>query len=60
MTRPEAAPVVTVKILEERQQVAPMWISLKYVAVAVDGPTTLAGPHKDARQPATQLDAHFL
>src|SRR5574339_842363 len=50
MTSSEAAAVVAVKVLEEQEEVAPMWIVLQNLACPVHRPAPILAPQKDRHQ----------
>jgi hypothetical protein len=60
VTCSQAASVVTVKIFEEKQQVAPVRIALELFERSVHRATSLAVAQEDANQSALQFNADLL
>src|SRR5215831_15309997 len=55
MASTEAGAIVAMKVLVEREVIAPMWILLKRAGTPVDWPPAMIVPQKHADQPALDL-----
>jgi hypothetical protein len=60
MTGAQASPIVAVEILEELQVIAPMRVSLKFLAAAEDGAATSFVTDENTREPARYLFSYLM
>src|ERR1700691_4718736 len=59
MIRAESRARIAMEIFVEQNQIAPMWIGLKYLAVAEHGPSALFGAQENVRQSPRKLRRNF-
>src|SRR5262249_24636309 len=57
--RSDAGAVVAVEVLEEENQVAPVWVGLELLRAAVDGPSTALVAQENAREARHDLFRHL-
>src|SRR5262249_28478315 len=56
----EPGAVVAVEIFIEQYIIAPVWVRLKALSAAVDGPAPVVVLQKDADEPARQVGGHLV
>src|SRR2546426_1184281 len=59
MTRSDTAPIVSMKVLVEENQVLPMPILLEFLRGSMDRPNSAGIPKKGRREAARDLLSHF-